>query len=73
MIMANSAFNKSLPHSCEYCVHGNISTFEKEVICRKHGITNLKDSCKSYKYDPLKRVPSRIKINDKFSSEDFSL
>ena len=73
MILANSVYNKNLPRFCEYCVHGKISVFEKEIICSKHGITNLKDSCKSYRYDPLKRIPSRIKINNDYNPEDFSL
>lgn len=44
-----------------------------EILCIKHGVTELRDSCRHYKYDPLKRVPERIKIADNYKPEDFSL
>ena len=28
---------------------------------------------RKYKYDPLKRVPERVKISDNYKPEDFSL
>lgn len=71
--MQKKAFNKKLPHYCEYCVHGICSEFSNEVLCKKHGITNTKDSCRHYKYDPLKRDPAKVKISDNYTPEDFSL
>ncbi len=66
-------FNKKLPRSCSYCVHGKRSPMNNEILCKKHGVTELRDSCRHYKYDPLKRVPERIKIADNYKPEDFSL
>lgn len=66
-------FNKKLPHACAYCVHGRTSLFSGEILCPKHGITDPKDFCGKYKYDPLKRVPEQIKIADNYTPEDFSL
>jgi len=71
--MKNKGFNKKLPHYCEYCVYGTRTEFGNEVLCRKHGITDRKDSCRHYKYDPLKREPGTIKISDNYSPEDFVL
>lgn len=71
--MSNKHFNKELPHCCEYCVHGNNSEFSGEVICIKRGVTDAKDCCRKYKYDPLKREPARQKISDNYRPEDFSL
>lgn len=71
--MAGKGFNKKLPKYCEYCVHGTCSEFSNEVLCPKKGITDRKDRCRHYKYDPLKREPTAIKISDNYSAEDFSL
>ena len=43
------------------------------AICKKHGVTDKRDYCRSYKYDPLKRVPQTVKISDNYSDEDFKL
>lgn len=71
--MSKKGFNKKLVHRCEYCIYGKVSSFENEVLCTKKGITNVDDSCRHYKYNPLKREPKRIKIDKDFSFEDFSL
>ena len=71
--MANKVFDKKLTHHCEYCVHGKPSAFSNEVLCKKRGITDRYDSCRHYKYDPLKREPAKPEIADNYSAEDFSL
>lgn len=72
-IMAEKAFDKKLPHSCEYCVHGERSVYAKEILCKKRGVTEYRDSCRKYKYNPLKRDPIKTKIGDNYSPEDFKL
>lgn len=71
--MSKKVFNKKLPHHCEYCVFGNVSQFANEVLCKKKGITALQDSCRHYKYDPLKREPAKAKVADNYKPEDFLL
>ena len=71
--MSEKAFNKKLPRHCEYCVYGNLSEFSNEVLCKKKGITTAFDSCRHYKYDPLKREPIKAKVADNYKSEDFLL
>ena len=71
--MSEKAFNKKLPHSCEYCVHGSRSAYMKEILCKKRGVTEYRDSCRHYKYDPLKREPNKAKIADNYNPEDFKL
>lgn len=73
VITMSSMFNKDLPHSCKYCVFGKASLFNGEILCEKRGVTLGSDYCRKYKYDPLKRVPERIKIADGYNPEDFSL
>lgn len=70
--MANH-FNKKLVRSCAYCVHGKASEYTNEIFCMKRGVTTENDSCGSYKYDPLKRVPRKTKPAGNFKPEDFEL
>ncbi len=71
--MGNKVFNKKLPKRCEYCVHGNKSQFTNEVLCLKKGIVEVGDSCRKYKYDPLKRSPVREMPADNYTAEDFKI
>ena len=68
-----SLFNKKLPPSCAYCLHGRESLVEGEILCKRHGVTNEQDSCRHYRYDPLKRTPRTPKISDQYDPEDFSI
>ena len=53
-------FRKDIEKHCAYCKSGSVIN-EGQVIC-------------SRRYDPLKRVPPRpATLNDKYTSEDFSL
>ena len=71
--MSNKGFNKKLPKHCEYCIHGLKFGAENEIMCKKKGITNIFDSCRHYKYDPLKREPLKAKVSDNYNPEDFSI
>ena len=51
-------FRKDIEKHCAYC----------------RGIVDSADHCRHFCYDPLKRVPPRpAALNDKYTSEDFSL
>ena len=71
--MSKIGFNKNLQKSCSYCVYGKILEFSGETVCKKRGVTDSRDYCRSYKYDPLKRTPQKPKISDNYSEEDFKL
>ena len=71
--MAKSPFNKKLDKHCEYCVFGTKLDFDDQIICKKRGVTDKGDKCRSYKYDPLKRIPTQVKINNDYTEEDFKL
>lgn len=71
--MPKSVFNKKLPHSCEYCVYGTRLEFSNEVLCKKRGVTEFRDHCRKYKYDPLKRIPQMPQISENYNPEDFKL
>ena len=71
--MSKNGFNKNLQKSCAYCVHGAVIEFSNQTVCKKHGVTDKRDYCRSYKYDPLKRIPQNVKLSDNYNPEDFKL
>ena len=71
--MKKSLFNKKLIKSCTWCRYGRKSEFTEEIFCQKHGVTDKRDYCRSYKYDPLKRKPDAIKPSGSFTADNFKL
>ena len=68
-------FNKHIEPKCEYCRHGESIPKSLEIACRKHGIMSPDNRCRSFSYDPLRRVPDApvsFKPGD-FSEDDFSI
>ena len=67
-------FRKDIEPSCAYCKRGTLVS-ETEVMCMKRGVVSADGNCRSFRYDPLKRVPPRpVKLNtDQLREEDFSL
>ena len=67
-------FRKDIEPRCAYCKKGNALS-DREVICVKRGIVAAEDSCRAFRYDPMKRVPPRpVKLNtEKLSAEDFMI
>lgn len=66
-------YNKKIRPSCKYCLHGKIAPDYSSVLCFKHGVVELTSFCKSFKYDPLKRVPKKAPKLMEFSKEEFVL
>ncbi len=71
--MSKKLFDKSLPPKCEYCVLGIKTDYNDEILCKKRGVTDKTDSCRHFKYDPLKREPKKEIISTNYSPEDFIL
>ena len=67
-------FRKDIDPRCAYCARGSRISDDK-VACVKRGIVLPEDRCSAFKYDPLKRVPARMKPKDfsKMDDFDFSL
>lgn len=67
-------FRKKIERSCSYCAHsGKIDS--ETYLCSKKGFVPACHKCRKFKYDPLKRVPSRRKPTDfsQYDDVDFSL
>ena len=67
-------FRKKIEKSCTYCRYGTMLD-EDLFLCVKRGVVMSGKKCRKFRYDPLKRVPSRAKAPDftKYDKEDFSL
>ena len=67
-------FRKKIEPRCAYCAKGS-QINDDEVACVKRGIVQAGYHCRSFRYDPLRRVPPRpIKLEtDKLKQEDFEL
>ena len=65
---------KDIEPRCAYCCRGQ-GISEREVACVKRGVVPAENSCRSFRYDPLKRVPPRpVKADfSKLKDEDFKI
>ena len=66
-------FNKKQDKYCKYCTFGKVLEFSGEVFCKKKGFVDSLHSCRKFKYDPLKRVPSTSDLKNTYTQEDFIL
>jgi len=67
-------FQTSIEPRCAYCAHGR-ELDQDQIICPKKGVMSAGSKCRSFRYDPLKRVPPRpAKLSGSgIKDEDFSL
>ena len=66
-------FSKDIHKLCVYCKHA-ARIDDNTLICRKKGIVNRWDHCRSFRYDPLKRVPARPRpLPEEDGQKDYSL
>ena len=66
-------YSKNIPPACAYCANGRALSGGEEIFCMKKGIVSSGDSCRSYKYDVLKRIPAVKDIGRDYKDEDFKL
>jgi len=66
-------FGNKVERACAHCKHGKKTANSESVFCPKKGVMSAYSSCRAYKYDPLKRVPKKIKLQSDLSEKDFSI
>ncbi len=71
--MKINLFGKTVEPACAHCKHGRKTPNGENVFCAKKGVVDAYNSCKSYKYDPLKRVPKKVKLQNDLTEKDFSI
>lgn len=73
MFFKTGIFRKNIEPRCFYCLK-SILVDEQSMICKKRGIMPYNGNCKSFKYDPLKRIPPKPAIlRTNFDASDFYL
>lgn len=67
-------FRKKIPRSCLYCAYST-KLSEDQMLCTKRGVVSVSSECRKFRYDPIKRIPSKPKALDfaKYDQDDFSL
>lgn len=67
-------FRKNMAKSCAYCAHA-ARIDEDTLLCSKRGFVSVFQQCRRFKYDPLRRIPLKMKAQNfsKYSPEDFLL
>ena len=67
-------FRKDVAKFCSYCKYAGQADNGK-MLCKIKGFVAADDKCWRFRYDPLKRTPSRYEAKDfsQFSEEDFVL
>lgn len=71
--MRRKLYGNRMRATCEYCVHGRRSSDNKAVLCPKKGVMPLYHHCRQFRYDPLKRIPSRSPELKSYTADDFSI
>ncbi len=72
--MALKLFKGSNEPQCAHCEFAEIAENSTVAVCRKiGGIMQLTSKCKKFRYDPLKRQPRSIAVNNDFNKEDFEI
>ncbi len=67
-------FDRNIEPRCAYCKRGEVVD-DEQIICIKKGMVSPSGACRSFRYDPLKRVPPKPAAAkfDRFKDEDFTL
>ena len=68
----NKAINKPQP-ACKYCANAVLTADESVLLCRKMGSVLPEDSCRRFKYDPLKRQPGSLPEFGNYTLDQFVL
>lgn len=71
--MRQTLLNKNIAPACMYCAVGQLSCDGGTVLCTKKGVMQPDSHCRSFRYDPLKRVPRAKPKMPEYSAEDFSI
>ena len=72
-MFGSKLFSKEIEPACAYCRFGFATADGKLVLCEKKGVCQLYDSCRKFRYAPLKRIPKRPKSLPKYDPSEFQL
>lgn len=72
--MKSKLFDRNIEPRCDYCRYSH-EIDEASFLCTKKGIVKAGSSCRSFRYDPLRRTPPKHTSPNfsKWDNENFSL
>ena len=67
-------FRKKITRSCSYCYWGT-AIEDDNILCAKKGTVSACSSCRKFRYNPLKRIPLKMKTPNfkQYDDVDFTL
>lgn len=66
-------FGSRIAPACAHCKLGSITADGRMVLCPRKGVTQPFDSCRKYRYDPLKRTPAPMAELPSYDKDEFKL
>ena len=73
MLFRSKLFRRDIEPRCAYCLHAN-PLDDHQMTCRKRGIVQADSHCRSFRYDPIRRVPPKPAVlRGHFTDADFFL
>lgn len=73
IFMARNPVLKSFVPACKYCKKARLTADGEVILCERHGSVLPDDSCRRFKYDPLKRQPGQMSELPEFTPDQFVL
>ena len=69
----NKLFRRDIEPRCAYCSRAGVLD-DTRMTCRKRGIVRADSSCRSFRYDPTRRIPPKPAVlRGTFTDADFHL
>ena len=65
---------KKIDPRCAYCARGVPLAKQGEIGCVRRGVMDAGDFCRSFRYDPMKRVPPKpVRLRGDYTDADFKI
>ncbi len=59
--MRHQDYQDDIQEQCRFCEHAKILPSGTQVLCPYRGILGIANSCRRFRYDLLKRTPSKMR------------
>lgn len=66
-------FGNHVEPACRHCRFSRETADGRMMLCQHQGVVAPYYSCRKYRYDPLRRVPSRQAVLPEYDKSDFEL
>lgn len=66
-------FGNYIQPACRCCCAARENADGTLILCQERGVMAPYDSCRRFRYDPLRRVPARQAVLPEYDKADFEL